>query len=148
MYLFMSFFFFFFFKQKTAYEMRISDWSSDVCSSDLFGWGGIGNPFIITQLVGFLVFLTATQAELAQPLFDMTVAESEIVTGYMTEYSGIRFLLLIIGEFATAGDFAAIAATMFLGGWAVPFVDTDDNIMTIVRPLVLFAKLMLVGLLI
>lgn len=115
---------------------------------EIFGWGGIGNPFIITQLVGFLIFLTATQAELAQPPFDMPVAESEIVTGYMTEYSGIRFLLFFIGEFATAAAFAAIAATMFLGGWAIPFVDLDDNVMNIVGPLVLFAKMMLVGFLI
>ena len=52
--------------------------------------------------------------------FDMPVAESEIVTGYITEYSGLRFLLFFIGEFATAGAFAAIAATLFLGGWALP----------------------------
>jgi NADH-quinone oxidoreductase subunit H len=115
---------------------------------EIFGWGGIGNPFILTQLVGFLIFLTATQAELAQPPFDMPVAESEIVTGYMTEYSGMRFLLFFIGEFATAGAFAAIAATLFLGGWAVPFVDLDDNIMNVAGPLVLFAKVMLVAFLI
>ncbi len=53
------------------------------------------------------VFLIATQAELTQPPFDMPVAESEIVTGYMTEYSGLRFLLFFIAEFATAGAFAA-----------------------------------------
>jgi len=115
---------------------------------EIFGWSGIGNPFILTQLVGFLIFLTATQAELAQPPFDMPVAESEIVTGYMTEYSGMRFLLFFIGEFATAGAFAAIAATLFLGGWAVPFVDLDDNIMNVAGPLVLFAKVMLVAFLI
>jgi NADH-quinone oxidoreductase subunit H len=115
---------------------------------EIFGWGGIGNPFILTQLVGFLIFLTATQAELAQPPFDMPVAESEIVTGYMTEYSGMRFLLFFIGEFATAGAFAAIAATLFLGGWAVPFVDLDDNVMNVAGPLVLFAKVMLVAFLI
>ena len=69
---------------------------------EIFGFGGIGNPFILTQLVGFLVFLIATQAELTQPPFDMPVAESEIVTGYITEYSGLRFLLFFIGEFATA----------------------------------------------
>src|SRR3546814_20012926 len=80
-------------------------------SVDIFGWVDIGNPFIITQIVGFLVFLTATQAELAQQPFDMPVAESEIVTGYMTEYSGIRFLLFFIGEFATAGAFSAIASS-------------------------------------
>lgn len=115
---------------------------------EIFGWGGIGNPFILTQLVGFLIFLIATQAELAQPPFDMPVAESEIVTGYMTEYSGIRFLLFFIGEFATAAAFSAIAATMFLGGWAIPFVELDENVMNIVGPLVLFAKMMLVGFLI
>jgi NADH-quinone oxidoreductase subunit H len=115
---------------------------------EIFGFGGIGNPFVITQLVGFFVFLTATQAELTQTPFDMPVAESEIVTGYITEYSGLRFLLFFIGEFATAGAFAAIASTLFLGGWALPFVDLDDNIMNFAGPLVLFAKMMFVGFLI
>jgi len=115
---------------------------------EIFGWGGIGNPFIITQIVGFVVFLIATQAELTQTPFDMPVAESEIVTGYITEYSGLRFLLFFIGEFATAGAFAAIAATLFLGGWAVPFVDLDEDVMNFVGPLVLFGKMMLVGFLI
>jgi len=115
---------------------------------EIFGVDAIGNPFVLTQLVGFLVFLIATQAELTQTPFDMPVAESEIVTGYMTEYSGLRFLLFFIGEFATAGAFAAIAATLFLGGWALPFVDLDDNVMNVVGPLVLFAKMMLVGFLI
>ncbi len=115
---------------------------------EIFGVAAIGNPFIITQLVGFVIFLIATQAELTQPPFDMPVAESEIVTGYITEYSGLRFLLFFIGEFATAGAFAAIAATLFLGGWAVPFVDLDNNVMNIAGPLVLFTKMMLVGFLI
>jgi NADH-quinone oxidoreductase subunit H len=114
----------------------------------MFGWHGIGNPFLFTQLVGFLVFLTATQAELAQPPFDMPVAESEIVTGYITEYSGMRFLLFFIGEFATAAVFAVIAATLFLGGWSIPGVSLDDNVMNVVGPIVLFAKMMLVGFLI
>jgi NADH-quinone oxidoreductase subunit H len=114
----------------------------------VFGIDWIGNPFVITQIVGFTEFLIATPAELTQTPFDMPVAESEIVTGYITEYSGLRFLLFFIGEVATAGAFAAIAATMFLGGWALPFVDLDDNIMNFVGPLVLFGKMMLVGFLI
>ena len=114
----------------------------------MFGIDVLGNPFIITQCVGFVIFLIATQAELTQTPFDMPVAESEIVTGYITEYSGLRFLLFFIGEFATAGAFAAIAATLFLGGWALPFVDLDDDIMNFVGPLVLFGKMMLVGFLI
>jgi NADH-quinone oxidoreductase subunit H len=115
---------------------------------EIFGWGGLGNPFVLTQFVGFVVFLVATQAELTQPPFDMPVAESELVTGYMTEYSGLRFLLFFIGEFATAGAFAAIAATLFLGGWGIPFFPSDADWMNLVGPLVLFSKIMFVALLI
>ena len=89
---------------------------------EIFGWSGIGNPFILTQFVGFVIFMIAMQAELTQTPFDMPVAESELVAGYMTEYSGLRFLLFFIGEFASAGAFAALAATLFLGGWALPGV--------------------------
>ena len=115
---------------------------------EIFGWGGIGNPFIITQFFGFAIFLIAMQAELTQPPFDMPVAESELVSGYMTEYSGIRFLLFFIGEFATAGVFSMVAATLFLGGWYVPGLDPDSNLFNIIGPLVMFAKVLLVTLLI
>ena len=112
---------------------------------EIFGWGGLGNPFLLTQFVGLLVFITAMQAELTQTPFDMPVAESEIVTGYITEYSGLRFLLFFIGEFASAGAFAAIAATLFLGGWYVPGLDLDANYMNVVGPLVLLGKMMIFG---
>ena len=65
------------------------------------------------------------QAELTQTPFDMPIAESELVAGYMTEYSGMRFLLFFIGEFAAAGAFSAMAATLFLGGWAFPGSSVD-----------------------
>ena len=109
---------------------------------EIFGFSAIGNPFILTQFVGFAVFMIAMQAELTQPPFDMPVAESELVTGYLTEYSGIRFLLFFIGEFATAGIFAMIASVLFLGGWWVPGIDPDSNLFNIVGPLVMFAKVM------
>src|SRR5215207_11383429 len=70
---------------------------------EIFGWNGLGNPFILTQLIGFFIFLIAMQAELTQTPFDMPIAESELVSGYMTEYSGMRFLLFFIAEFASAG---------------------------------------------
>ncbi len=117
-------------------------------TGEIFGFGGIGNPFILTQLVGFMVFLIATQAELTQPPFDMPVAESELVTGYMTEYSGMRFLLFFIGEFASAGAFAAIASTLFLGGWYLPGLDLDASYMNVVGPLVLLGKIIFVSFLI
>lgn len=115
---------------------------------EIFGIGGIGLPFILTQAIGFFVFLAAVQAELTQTPFDMPVAESEIVGGYQVEYSGFRFLLFFLGEFATAFAFAAIASVLFLGGWYVPFVDADSDLQNVLGPLVLFGKVMLVSFLI
>tara|TARA_B100001245_G_scaffold170029_1_gene128922 strand:- start:105 stop:1142 length:1038 start_codon:yes stop_codon:yes gene_type:complete len=117
-------------------------------NGEIFGWGAIGNPFVITQFLGFAIFLVAVQAELTQPPFDMPVAESEIVTGYLTEYSGMRFLLFFIGEFATAGIFAALAATLFLGGWYVPGLDPASDLFNLIGPLVLLTKIVLVSFLI
>ena len=88
---------------------------------EIFGWSGLGNPYLFTQFIGFAVFMIAVQAELTQNPFDMPVAESELVSGYMTEYSGFRFLTFFIAEFATAGVFSLIASVLFLGGWGVPF---------------------------
>jgi NADH-quinone oxidoreductase subunit H len=115
---------------------------------EIFGWGGIGNPFILTQFVGFFIFLVAVQAELTQTPFDMPVAESELVSGYMTEYSGMRFLLFFIAEFASAGAFAAVAATLFMGGWALPGVDFDADYMNVLGPVVLMVKIMIVSFLV
>jgi NADH-quinone oxidoreductase subunit H len=112
---------------------------------EIFGWGGIGNPFILTQALGFIIFLIAVQAELTQAPFDMPIAESELVTGYMTEYSGMRFLLFFIAEFAAAGAFAAIGATLFLGGWALPWISLDNNAMNVLGPLILVGKIMFVA---
>jgi len=114
----------------------------------IFGWDGIGFPLILTQFLGFVIFLIAAQAELTQTPFDMPVAESELVTGFMVEYTGFRFLFFFMGEFGTAFAFAGIAATLFLGGWSMPFVDFDSNVMNLLGPGVLFAKVMFVSFLI
>jgi NADH-quinone oxidoreductase subunit H len=53
----------------------------------IFGFDGLGNPYMLTQFVAFVVFMIAVQAELTQTPFDMPIAESELVSGYMTEYS-------------------------------------------------------------
>ncbi len=103
-----------------AGSLNMQDIVSAQTTGEIFGWGAIGNPFIITQFVGFIIFLIAVQAELTQTPFDMPIAESELVSGYMTEYSGFRFLLFFIGEFATANIFAFLASILFLGGWSVP----------------------------
>jgi NADH-quinone oxidoreductase subunit H len=111
----------------------------------IFGWGGIGNPFLLTQFVGFVIFIAAVQAELTQPPFDMPVAESEIVSGYQVEYTGFRFLIFFLAEFATAFVFAGIASILFLGGWAVPWLDTASDLYYVLGPVVLFAKVMIVS---
>jgi NADH-quinone oxidoreductase subunit H len=124
-------------------------------AGSMFGINTFGNPYVITQFVGFIVFMIAIQAELTQAPFDMPIAESELVSGYMTEYSGFRFLIFFIGEFATAGVFAMIASTLFLGGWGVPFswfgwtsMDSVSNWMNIVGPLIVFTKMMVLTFLI
>jgi NADH-quinone oxidoreductase subunit H len=111
----------------------------------IFGWSAIGNPYILTQFVGLFIFLVAAQAELTQTPFDMPIAESELVAGYMTEYSGVRFLLFFIAEFASAGAFAALAATLFLGGWYFPGLDASADYMNVLGPLILLAKIMIIG---
>lgn len=120
-------------------------------AGSMFGFNGLGNPYVLTQFIGFIVFMISIQAELTQAPFDMPIAESELVSGYMTEYSGFRFLIFFIGEFATAGVFAMIASVLFLGGWGVPFawfgwtsVDDVANWMNLVGPLIIFTKMMLV----
>jgi NADH-quinone oxidoreductase subunit H len=114
-------------------------------NGEIFGFAAIGNPYFLTQIVGLFIFLIAMQAELTQTPFDMPIAESELVTGYITEYSGLRFLLFFIGEFASAGAFAALAAVLFLGGWAIPGVNADSNAMNIIGPIVMLVKMSLIG---
>jgi NADH-quinone oxidoreductase subunit H len=119
-------------------------------TQQIFGFEWLGLPFVITQFVGFLIFMIAVQAELTQAPFDMPIAESELVSGYMTEYSGFRFLIFFIGEFATAGVFAFLASVLFLGGWGVPFawfdwvgLDDVDDWMNVVGPIIMLTKMML-----
>ena len=123
-----------------AGTLNVQDIVLAQATGEIFGFGGIGNPFVITQFLGFLIFLIAVQAELTQPPFDMPVAESELVTGYLTEYSGLRFLMFFIGEFATAAIFSALAATLFLGGWYVPGLDVTDNLFNVIGPIILLGK--------
>jgi NADH-quinone oxidoreductase subunit H len=118
-------------------------------AGSMFGWDGLGNPYILTQFIGFGVFMIAVQAELTQTPFDMPIAESELVSGYMTEYSGFRFLIFFIAEFATAGVFSLIASVLFLGGWGVPFswfgwdsINEIDDWMNVAGPLLMFGKML------
>jgi NADH-quinone oxidoreductase subunit H len=78
--------------------------------------------FIVLQPIAFVVFLIAALAELAKSPFDMTEAEQELIAGYHTEYSGMRFALFFMAEYANLFSVAALGATLFLGGWEGPIL--------------------------
>ncbi len=73
--------------------------------------------FLATQIVGFAVYMTAAIAEANLVPFDIMEAESELVAGFNTEYSGMKFAFFFLAEFASTFTISAIAATLFLGGW-------------------------------
>ncbi|WBB63838.1 NADH-quinone oxidoreductase subunit H [Streptomyces sp. WMMC500] len=75
------------------------------------------------QIVGGVVFFTAGLAELQRPPFDAPVADSEIIFGAYTEYSGLRFALFLLAEYAGIVVLSALTAVLFLGGWHGPYAD-------------------------
>ena len=77
-------------------------------------------PFIIVQPLAFFVFVAGTTAELNRTPFDMAEAESELIAGYHTEYSGIKFAMIQAAEFGGVMAASAVIATLFLSGWEGP----------------------------
>lgn len=100
-----------------------------------------GFPFVLVQFVGFAIFMVAALAELNRIPFDMPIAESELVMGYLTEYSGFRFLFFFLAEYATMFTMAAIATTLFLGGYWAPFI--PDTVLEFAGPVILITKVFL-----
>ena len=70
-----------------------------------------------------LVFFVAGLAEIRRPPFDMPIADSELVFGYMTEYTGLRFAFFLLAEYVGIVVIAALTTVLFLGGWQGPFAD-------------------------
>jgi NADH-quinone oxidoreductase subunit H len=112
---------------------------------EIFGWGGIGFPYVLTQFIGLLIFMIAAQAELTQAPFDMPIAESEIVGGFHVEYTGFRYLLFFMAEFGTAFAFSALGAVLFLGGWWFPGFDVDSDTLNVVGPIVMLVKILMLS---
>ena len=84
--------------------------------------GSIFNWYFFKQPVAFFVYLISAIAETNRNPFDLPEAESELVAGYHTEYSGMRFGIFFLGEYANMITVSAIAASLFFGGWNGPFL--------------------------
>jgi NADH-quinone oxidoreductase subunit H len=79
-------------------------------------------PFILLQPLGFLLFFIGALAEINRAPFDLMEADSEIVAGFNTEYSGMKWGLLFLAEYGEALAISAIVTTLFLGGWRGPLL--------------------------
>jgi NADH-quinone oxidoreductase subunit H len=91
--------------------------------------------FILTQPVGFLIFMMASLAELTRPPFDMPVADSEIIFGAYTEYTGLKFAFFLLAEYGGIVALSGVAAVLFLGGYQ-PF-----PVIPIPGPVMMFGKI-------
>lgn len=73
--------------------------------------------FVLTQPIGFLIFVIASLAELTRPPFDMPIADSEIIFGAYTEYTGLKFAFFLLSEYGGIVALSAIASILYLGGY-------------------------------
>ena len=87
----------------------------------LFGFLHTWHIFTPWGLAGFILFLIAAAAESNRTPFDIPEAESEIIAGYLTEYSGFKYALFFLGEYLGLFAMCGLAVTLFLGGWLPPF---------------------------
>jgi NADH:ubiquinone oxidoreductase subunit 1 (chain H) len=86
-------------------------------------WGGWN---VVNLTVAFFIFIVAAFAETNRLPFDLPEAETELVAGYHTEYSAMKFALFFMAEYASLVTMSALMATLFFGGWDVPFTSHDN----------------------
>jgi len=119
--------------------------TGDVSFSRIVGFQQQGLWFALPLFVSFFVFLVSGFAETNRLPFDLPEAESELIAGYHTEYSAMKFSFFFIAEYANVVTISAMLTTLFFGGWDIPFTTWDQRggvLQTLVTGLFFFAKLM------
>jgi NADH-quinone oxidoreductase subunit H len=86
----------------------------------------LGMWFVFPLSLGFILFIVSAFAETNRLPFDMPEAESELVAGYLTEYSAMKYSMYMIGEYSHLVTASALMATLFFGGWDIPFWSGDN----------------------
>ncbi len=92
-------------------------------------WGFLPKWGVFVQPLGFVIFLVAVFAETNRNPFDLPEGESELVAGFHTEYSGMRFALFYMTEYAAIVLSSSMIATLYFGGWQVPWLPTDKLVL-------------------
>jgi NADH-quinone oxidoreductase subunit H len=124
--------------QLLSYELPMVLAVASLClaagSLSLTGIAEAWSPWwLVWQLPGAVVFLVAAVAELQRPPFDMPVADSEIVFGAYTEYTGLRFAFFLLSEYAGIVVMSLLFAVLYLGGWHGPFESALGVVWTLVK---------------
>lgn len=96
--------------------------SDMVAAQNVYLWGWLPKWGLFVQPIAFLLFLPAAMAETKRAPFDLPEGESELVAGYHTEYSGMRWGMFFLGEFAEIVVLAGVLTTVFFGGYHIPYL--------------------------
>jgi NADH-quinone oxidoreductase subunit H len=92
--------------------------------------------YILPIALGFVLFMVSALAETNRLPFDLPEAESELVYGYHTEYSAMKFAMFFLGEYAALITMSALMATLFFGGWDIPFTSWDEGEPSVLKSIV------------
>ena len=119
--------------------------AGDVSFSTVIAKQQAGIWYVMPLFLSFFIFTIAGFAETNRLPFDLPEAESELITGYHTEYSAMKFSFFFIAEYANVVTVCAMITTLFFGGWDIPFTDWDRSgglLPTLVTWLVFFVKVL------
>jgi NADH-quinone oxidoreductase subunit H len=122
--------------------------SGNVSLAEIVGRQQAGGPltwYVVPLFLSFFIFLVSGFAETNRLPFDLPEAESELIAGYHTEYSAMKFSFFFIAEYANVVTVSAMVTTLFFGGWDIPFTDWDRSgglLPTLATWLVFFLKVL------